>query len=84
MSVSKLHAFRHQRESEYHKLLSVSEVTIVVEVWGEVVAVATFRVGTRLVRLATWSRLCCPLSFKKSSTNLSHDHLLVRFLVFCH
>jgi len=52
------------KESEYHKLLSVREVTIVVEVWGEVVAVATFRVGTRLLRLATWSRLCCPLSFK--------------------
>ena len=48
MSVSKLHAFRHQRESEYHKLVSVSEVTIVVEVWGEVVAVATLRIGTRL------------------------------------
>jgi len=64
VSVSKLHAFRYQRESEYHKLLSVSEVTIVVEVWGEVVAVATFRVGTRLLGLATWSRLCCPLSFK--------------------
>ena len=30
-----MHAFRHQREREYHKLLSVSEVTIVVEVWGE-------------------------------------------------
>ena len=70
------------KESEYHKLLSVREVTIVVEVWGEVVAVAIFRVGTRLVRLATWSRLCCPLSFKKSSANLSLDHL-VRFLVSC-
>jgi len=53
VSVSKPHAFRHQRESEYHKLLSVSEVTIVVEVWGEVVAVATFRVGTRLAGYGT-------------------------------
>jgi len=70
VSVSKLHAFRHQRESEYRKLLSVSKVTIVVEVWGEVVAVATFRIGTRLAGYGTTEACTCGFC---DVPNIIHD-----------
>ena len=69
------------KESEYHKLLSVREVTIVVEVWGEFVAVATFRVGTRLAGYGP--SFLVSLLFAFGSRTSQPRSLAKTFLVSC-